>query len=302
MPTHSRTTILLATDVQNSVLNALDANQPHPIAYTPYGHHTRENGLLSLLGFNGELSDPLTGHYHLGNGYRQFNPVLKRFNSPDSWSPFGRGGLNAYAYCGGDPRNRNDPTGHVYGLNTALKSAGMGISKQSKAISKSASIGKYGRRSANASSTSVETATTASGSAIAASPATKVAEVNNAVARININEPIADTIGNYTTRINISDMATSANHFNEALKNYPFIRLRRNPNVLVPDVTTPRLTNTGQLDVYPFDVSISLFRNVADFRNQRIPGDGRSMSILADVQEIRRANYIRTHTGINLLL
>jgi RHS repeat-associated protein len=70
--------------------------------------------LLSLLGFNGERPDPVTGHYHLGNGYRQFNPVLMRFNSPDSWSPFGEGGLNAYAYCAGDPINRVDPTGHWF--------------------------------------------------------------------------------------------------------------------------------------------------------------------------------------------
>jgi len=48
----------------------------------------------------------------LGNGYRAFNPVLMRFNSPDSLSPFGRGGLNAYAYCVGDPVNRSDPNGH----------------------------------------------------------------------------------------------------------------------------------------------------------------------------------------------
>jgi len=35
-----------------------------------------------------------------------------RFNSPDSLSPFGDGGLNGYAYCVGDPVNRSDPTGH----------------------------------------------------------------------------------------------------------------------------------------------------------------------------------------------
>ncbi|EGH35731.1 hypothetical protein PSYJA_44541, partial [Pseudomonas syringae pv. japonica str. M301072] len=38
----------------------------------------------------------MTGHYLLGNGYRAFNPVLMRFNSPDSLSPFGEGGVNAY--------------------------------------------------------------------------------------------------------------------------------------------------------------------------------------------------------------
>ena len=103
---------LLATDQQRSVLNALDAHRPNPLAYTPYGHRPLGNGLLSLLGFNGERPDPVTGHYHLGSGYRQFNPVLMRFNSPDSWSPFGKGGMNAYAYCSGDPRNRRDSTGH----------------------------------------------------------------------------------------------------------------------------------------------------------------------------------------------
>jgi RHS repeat-associated protein len=109
-------TTLLATDQQRSVLNVLDASQPHPIAYTPYGHRPAENGLLSLLGFNGERPDPVTGHYLLGNGYRAFNPMLMRFNSPDSWSPLGEGGLNAYAYCRGDPVNREDRTGHVSAL------------------------------------------------------------------------------------------------------------------------------------------------------------------------------------------
>lgn len=108
---------LLATDQQRSVVQTLKANHPRQaIAYSPYGHRSIENGLLSLLGFNGERSDPVTGCYLLGNGYRAFNPMLMRFNSPDSWSPFGKGGLNAYAYCAGDPINQTDPTGHVSGF------------------------------------------------------------------------------------------------------------------------------------------------------------------------------------------
>ncbi|MFY0731780.1 RHS repeat-associated core domain-containing protein [Pseudomonas sp. NFX15] len=105
---------LLATDLQRSVLHTLkNDRQPQPIAYSPYGHRPAESGLSSLLGFNGERPDPVTGYYFLGNGYRAFNPVLMRFNSADSWSPFGKGGLNPYAYCLGDPINRNDPNGHV---------------------------------------------------------------------------------------------------------------------------------------------------------------------------------------------
>jgi RHS repeat-associated protein len=110
---NERNAHLLATDQQRSVLRTLNANShSKPITYSPYGHRHPENGWLSLLGFNGERPDPVTGHYLLGNGYRAFNPVLMRFNSPDSWSPFGKGGFNAYAYCGGNPINRSDPTGH----------------------------------------------------------------------------------------------------------------------------------------------------------------------------------------------
>jgi RHS repeat-associated protein len=105
---------LLATDRQRSVLNVLDVARLHPLAYSPYGHRPAESGLLSLLGFNGERPDLVTGCYLLGNGYRAFNPVLMRFNSPDSWSPFGEGGLNGYAYCVGDPVNRHDPSGHTW--------------------------------------------------------------------------------------------------------------------------------------------------------------------------------------------
>ncbi|MCW8275667.1 RHS repeat-associated core domain-containing protein [Pseudomonas sp. PCH199] len=104
---------LIASDQQRSVLNTLGANHSRqPIAYTPYGHRPAASGLLSLLGFNGERPDPVTGWYLLGNGYRPFNPVLMVFTSPDSLSPFGKGGLNCYAYCQGDPINKNDPTGH----------------------------------------------------------------------------------------------------------------------------------------------------------------------------------------------
>ncbi|PBQ08143.1 RHS repeat-associated core domain-containing protein, partial [Pseudomonas syringae] len=98
---------LLVTDQQQSVTAA----QGLEFAYTPYGHR-HPSGPASLPGFTGQRVDPVTGHYLLGNGYRAFNPVLMRFNSPDSLSPFGEGGVNAYGYCEGDPVNRVDPSGH----------------------------------------------------------------------------------------------------------------------------------------------------------------------------------------------
>ncbi|WP_434628282.1 RHS repeat-associated core domain-containing protein [Chromobacterium sp. CV08] len=66
-----------------------------------------------VLSCNGERRDPLGGAAHLGNGYRAYSPALMRFHCPDSLSPFGAGGINAYGYCAGDPVNRADPSGHL---------------------------------------------------------------------------------------------------------------------------------------------------------------------------------------------
>lgn len=78
-------------------------------AYSPYGAYRAIDG--GCLAFTGQLYDSHVGGYHLGNGRRTYNPVLMRFHSPDSLSPFSTGGLNAYAYCAGDPVNRVDPSG-----------------------------------------------------------------------------------------------------------------------------------------------------------------------------------------------
>lgn len=109
---HTLDNSLIATDQQCSVLNVLQANHHQAYVYSPYGNHPSGSGLSSLLGFNGQRPDPVTGHYLLGNGYRAFNPVLMRFNGPDSLSPFESGGLNCYSYCQGDPVNMTDPSGH----------------------------------------------------------------------------------------------------------------------------------------------------------------------------------------------
>lgn len=68
---------------------------------------------MSRLGFNSELPELATNHYLLGNGYRAYSSVLMRFLQPDSWSPFGLGGLNPYCYCDGEPVNPTDPSGHM---------------------------------------------------------------------------------------------------------------------------------------------------------------------------------------------
>lgn len=64
------------------------------------------------IGFNGELLESTLAGYLLGVGYRVYSTALMCFYRPDGISPFGPGGLNAYAYCLGDPVNALDPTGH----------------------------------------------------------------------------------------------------------------------------------------------------------------------------------------------
>ena len=103
---------LLGVDRQGTVLMAQAEAGRTDIAYSAYGYSSGFSGLMALPSFNGEYRDSVTGHYMLGSGYRAFNPVLMCFNRPDSLSPFGKGGFNAYAYCQGDPVNFTDPTGH----------------------------------------------------------------------------------------------------------------------------------------------------------------------------------------------
>ncbi|MER7702562.1 RHS repeat-associated core domain-containing protein [Kitasatospora sp. NPDC097605] len=103
---------LLMTDGARTVQLAATAGEQEQYAYTAYGQGPGGTA-ASIPGFTGQPADPGTGVYHLGNGTRVYNPVTLRFNSPDTLSPFGAGGINPYAYCEGDPVNRIDPSGHL---------------------------------------------------------------------------------------------------------------------------------------------------------------------------------------------
>lgn len=111
----SQPTLLLGCDQQGSVGHECEIDGRQTVAYSPYGH---EKTLTALVGFTGQLKTRSLAAYLLGNGYRCYNPVLMRFHSPDSLSPFASGGINAYAYCAGDPVNNIDPSGHMFSVNT----------------------------------------------------------------------------------------------------------------------------------------------------------------------------------------
>ncbi|MFM8330105.1 MAG: RHS repeat domain-containing protein [Candidatus Methylumidiphilus sp.] len=94
---------------------------------TPYGVMTNLLGGQQSAGYPANLSSASyypeapwgtvqgretgSGLAMLG-GYRAYDPVIGRFLQMDSMSPFGRGGLNGYAYALNNPIAYWDPTGH----------------------------------------------------------------------------------------------------------------------------------------------------------------------------------------------
>ncbi|MEE1890422.1 RHS repeat-associated core domain-containing protein [Pseudomonas carassii] len=114
---------LLMCDRQQSVLGAANTVR----SYSAYGALSAITG--PSLAYCGQHRDPLKGIYHLGNGHRSFDPALMRFLSPDALSPFGAGGVNAYAYCTSDPINHHDRSGRmgVSSLSSTFYAAGKGV-------------------------------------------------------------------------------------------------------------------------------------------------------------------------------
>ncbi|WP_311985828.1 RHS repeat-associated core domain-containing protein [Pseudomonas bharatica] len=80
--------------------------------YEPYGKRYSGTKATNWLGFKGEPLNSL-GLYHLGNGYRLYDPALCRFLSRDSNSPFGIGGAGGYVFGNADPVNNADPSGRA---------------------------------------------------------------------------------------------------------------------------------------------------------------------------------------------
>lgn len=104
---------LLATDASGSVVMEADFGVRGQ-CYTPAGYLPSERTELQPA-YRGELLDNPSGCYLLGAGHhRPYSPTLQCFMAPDARSPFEEGGVNAYAYCAGDPINRNDPSGHFW--------------------------------------------------------------------------------------------------------------------------------------------------------------------------------------------
>ena len=77
-------------------------------------------GIINPIRYRGYYYDNETGLYYLLTRY--YDSEIGRFISPDSadyLDPTTINGLNLYAYCGDDPVNRWDPTGH-FAISTFL--------------------------------------------------------------------------------------------------------------------------------------------------------------------------------------
>jgi RHS repeat-associated protein len=105
------------------------------------GRRYREFG--QMIGFSGELHESGMGWQLLGNGRRTYNPKLMRFHSPDRLSPFDRGGINAYAYCSGNPVDHVDPTGG-FALPLLMMGVGVAMGAGAGALASPPSSGRKG--------------------------------------------------------------------------------------------------------------------------------------------------------------
>lgn len=108
---------LLVNDQASTVLAGVQASRLQHQIFNVYGFSI---DLIVAVGFNGQPVDRLTRRYQLGHGHREYDPAIMRFTSADGLSPFGKGGINAYAYCENDPVNKSDPSGQWGGKRFSL--------------------------------------------------------------------------------------------------------------------------------------------------------------------------------------
>ncbi|SEM23875.1 RHS repeat-associated core domain-containing protein [Luteibacter sp. UNCMF331Sha3.1] len=135
----SARTVLVGADRQGSVIiDGSDAGTSR--LYGAYGLGDGGSGHIATA-FAGEVPASRAGWYLLDS--RLYIPALRRFMNPDPFSPFDKGGLNRYAYCGGDPVGRVDPTGNAW-WEIGLAVAGLVASVAAVVVSGGAALGAAG--------------------------------------------------------------------------------------------------------------------------------------------------------------
>ena len=110
------------TNAQGDVVGILNSSGQEVVSYTydAWGNTVKRSGSLkdslgthNPLRYRGYVYDRETGLYYLQSRY--YNPAICRFISADSQMSTGSAlGMNLFAYCGNNPVNRVDPTGHAW--------------------------------------------------------------------------------------------------------------------------------------------------------------------------------------------
>ncbi|MHA6196552.1 RHS repeat domain-containing protein [Pseudomonas wadenswilerensis] len=110
--TETNTCTFELRDSAGSVFASLDLGKTTItyFVYSPFGYRNPDPSSVTWRGFKGDPLNMLS-LYYLGS-YRLYDPQLHRFQTPDCRSPFGVGGISRYAFCGSDPVNYHDPSGH----------------------------------------------------------------------------------------------------------------------------------------------------------------------------------------------
>ena len=115
--TSTLATTFLLTDTLGSVVASVSntagsASVLGNQAYGPYGNQRYTKGTLGTSkGYTGQYNDSLTGLDYYNARY--YDPVVGRFLSADMVQGNGQG-MDPYAYVGGNPETRNDPTGKFF--------------------------------------------------------------------------------------------------------------------------------------------------------------------------------------------
>ena len=121
-------------NAQGDVIGLIDATGAYVVEYTydSWGKPLSKTGTLAdTLGtinpfrYRGYIYDEETGFYYVSSRY--YDPEIGRWLNSDNQVSRNVNGMNLFSYCGNNPINRFDPTGHAFETIWDIVSIGFGI-------------------------------------------------------------------------------------------------------------------------------------------------------------------------------